>query len=140
MLYARNAQGAILLTSSLIGSINDRRFILTNQYAVQMGLTPLSSAVCLSYNTAFHQHFGSEVTSASFAFNWPCGCGTTLTCAVQDIRTKQVLVFMQEAGIWRYVLKTSFSIHLDYHVQSILCPILRLDVTSLPLDRIISQP
>ena len=37
---------------------------------------------CIIY-VAFHQHFGSDVTSASFVFNWSCGSGATITHAAR---------------------------------------------------------
>ncbi len=33
--------------------------------------------------TAFHQHFGSGVWSASFVFNWSCGRAVALTRSAQ---------------------------------------------------------
>ncbi len=39
---------------------------------------------CASHYTAFHQHFGSDVTSSSFWFN---GCESTLTHEVRSIRS-----------------------------------------------------
>ncbi len=39
--------------------------------------------------TAFHQHFGSDITSASFSFNWSRGCGATQTRAARRYATAQ---------------------------------------------------
>ncbi len=39
--------------------------------------------------TAFHQHFGSDVTSASFAFNRSRGRGAMITCIAWRYATVQ---------------------------------------------------
>ncbi len=51
---------------------------------------------CENDHPAFHQHFGSDVTSASFELYWSRGCGAILTHAVRryalDANMEQVLI------------------------------------------------
>ncbi len=59
------------------------------------------------FYTAFPQHFGSDVTSASIVFNWSCECGATVAhtarrYAVMQTRNKR----------WFYV--TSLPVLVEY--------------------------
>ena len=70
--------------------------------------------------SAFHQHFDSDITSASFAFNWSHGRGDTVTCAAQRRHGANT----EKASIFFVMVLPKCWWNPVYHVLCIWAPVL----------------